>query len=394
MAQQLSYDYMVIGSGLSGLFTAAHLSQLPAKVLLVDDGEHFGGSHRSFENEFGPINHTMQFFPWTEASAEALGALENLLGLKLLKEVREHQPLTFEKGEVTSFIGFGKEAPEFFSEIAPFLASQNMELHLEWGKIIQLLREQFKGDLAQKSIVTGFEFTNDQITNVTINGAKKVQASQIVFCGSLKRLSQLLQLHPALSSRLKTKLAKGPYWTTLRLDLIFQNQVTPQEAIHVLMGASQEDLSPCVGRFLQPSMVPSSMDPSVPSTRQISQWITHIPALEAEESEVVGESIRKIKRQVKRAYFGQMDQAEFQKNILRERITLLEYNLGSDLKLERNVQLGDITNLWIGSSQVHSERGPLAGICQSKVLLKEFGAGTLESKAQPQETNEYLIEPQ
>lgn len=366
MASQIpAYDYIVIGSGLSGLFTATLLSQQTTRVLLVDESEQFGGSHRSVPHECGALNASLQFFPWTKETEIALLRLEEVLGLKLIKSVVDNPILTYEKGEFSPFIGFGNHAPEFFTELSPFLAAKRIELHFEWGEIIQLLREKFKGDLVQKNVVTGFDFDKNIITGVTLNGGKKVNSTNVVYCGNLKRLYPLITLNPEVSGRTKAKLSKGPYWSVLRLDFLFAREINPGQQLYLLTGASQDDVTPCIGRFFEAT-----------DKGQASQWMTFLPALEAEESELVGEAMKKIKRQLKRSFFSNEDSAEFQKTLIKERITLHEYQYGGDIKLDDQFTLPGTQGLWVGSSQLSVERGPLAGVIQGMRVLQSMGFAT------------------
>lgn len=359
-----SYDYIVIGAGLSGLLTAARLSTHTAKVLLVDESETFGGSHKSYQSAWGPMNASLQFVSNTQGSVEAAHLLENFLGLKLIQGISENSIHTFEKGELKRFLGFGDHAPEFFDEISPFLAAEKMDLHLEWSEIIGLIHQKFTGDFMPKTVVTGFDVQDGKVSGVTLNGSKKVSSENVIYCGNLKRLYPLIQNFKEVSGRVKTKLSKGPYWSVLRLDLFFSKEITQNLSIHLLSGASSDDITPCLGKFWPAS-----------EAGQASQWLTYLPSLEAEESELVGEALKKIKRQVKRAFQGAQPEGEgdLQSLIAREKITLFEYQEGGDLKLDGEMCLPGIQGLWIGSSQISSEKGTLSGVLQSEKVLSSLG---------------------
>lgn len=131
--------------------------------------------------------------------------------------------------------------------------------------------------------------------------------------------------------------------------------------MHVLNGTTQDEIGPCVGRFL-PAV-------DVDGIRmQTSQWMTFIEHEVTEDSEVVGTALKKIKRQVKRAY------PEALEGLKQERIFVTPILAGNgDIKLNGNGTLPGLENLWIGSATVHEQRNLVGALLQAEMVVASLG---------------------
>lgn len=368
------YDYAVIGSGLSGLAIAAALSKETHNVALLESGDHMGGANKLVRFPTGPINNGLRFVPDTESALKALHFLESIVGLKIISGSRESAPLTYENGQLKQFLGFGENPPDFYEEMAYFSATKQLSLHLEPYMWTQLLFDIFKGQFFPRSYVTRLHKEGEQVSHLTINGAKTLKAHNYIFCGHVKDLC-LLVGDEVLSPRVKQKLSKNTYWTGLCLDLCHNHQVTESLAMHILNGTTQDELGPCVGHFLP--VVEENGE-----KLQASQWMTFVEQEATEDSEVIGHALKKIKRQIKRAYPAALE------NLKIERIMVAPMLGGTgELKLNANQTLPHLGNLWIGSAAINPQKNLLGALLQAEYVLTAMGM-VVSADAKPLATHE------
>lgn len=356
---QHTFDYAIVGAGLTGLSLAASLSRETKNIVLLDGAETFGGLTRPINFPTGMMDNGLRHIPATDLNEIALEHLESILGLKLMKSVIDAPPVTFEDGSLKPFVGFGDRSPEFYDQIAPLLNPRRFELHLEPREWPTLLMEKFTGQFMPRSHVTRVNVENDSVTHLTINGAKSIKASQVIYTGPVKPLAVILG--DLLNARQKQKLSKNSYWTAVCLDLCHSKLVSEEISLHVLNGTTVDELGPCVGKFLPTAETADGV-------RQSSQWMTFLDEEVTEESEIVAHALKKIKRQIKRAYPEALD------NLVRERILLAPMVSGNgDLKLNADQSYPGVQNLWIGSAALSKTKGTAAALLQSRLLLASLG---------------------
>jgi hypothetical protein len=356
MAQAVQkFDYVVFGADLTGILIAQELSGQGAKVLLVDEAEVPGQKLRAIKNEFGQLSPLMNCFPQTSNSQVALDFFEQILKLKAFRPDHAMTPVTYENGALKNFIGFGANPPSFYPEILPYLSAQYYRLTLDFENVLQHLLDQKTFDFLPRTSLTKIELESEKMTTATLNGHKKIHAENFIYTLNLKSLSLLLKDLP-LSTKVKNKLSKGPYLSTLRVDLFFTSQLCEIDSLHVLNGTTQDEIGPNFGIFHPATEVGQS-----------SQWLTYLESQEAEESEYVGEAIKKIKRQIKRAYPASSSVLK------KERISLFPYEAGGDEQFLPNNKFNEIENFWVAHPQLNPEKGPFAGIAQALSLLQKLG---------------------
>lgn len=359
MSQHI-FDYAVIGSGLGGLTAAVRLSQETANVVLLDGAEQTGGLNRVISFPTGPMNNGLRHIADTSSNRAALGFLEDLLGLKISRGPMEIPPLTFEDGQLREFLGFGETPPAFYDQLAPFTNAQRIELSLEPYAWTALLTEKFAGTFMPKSYVTKIGVEDGRATHLIINGAKTIRAHNVIYTGPVKSLATLIPTD-ILGSRLRQRLAKTAMWTAVNLDICHGKPVSDTSAVHILNGTTQDDIGPCAGKFL----------PAVETENgvlQTSQWMTFVDEEVTEDSEIIAHALKKIKRQIKRAY------PEALEHIVRERIMVAPMIGGTtELKLNADQTLPDVANVWIASASLSPERGMLAAAQQARLVLASLG---------------------
>ncbi|GIL17290.1 MAG: hypothetical protein BroJett040_10410 [Oligoflexia bacterium] len=363
-SSQHVYDYVIIGSGLSGLAIAAALNKETSNILLVDSADTFGGHNRSLMTPFGPVNNGIRTMPSTELSHKAIAFLEMLMMTNVQPQEIDCPPVTFDSGALKPFVGFGENPPAFYDELSYFFSPKQLKFHIEPHEWTQLLFNHYSGDFSPRSYVTKFHGADGVIKSTTINGQKQINALNFIYCGPVKSLHLLLP-EDGLSYRARQKMSKSEYWTAVCLDILHQGKVTDSEAVHVLNGTTQDEIGPCAGKFL-PSVEVNDQ------ALQYSQWISFVNDEDAEDTENVGHLLKKMKRQIKRAYPNALD------NIKSERILVVpSFGGNGDIKLSANQSLPAYPNLWVGSSQMHTQKNLLGALLQAEMITSALGCNPL-----------------
>ena len=364
-----TFDFAIVGSGLPGLILASALSRWTSNIALIEGQEQTGGCHKKIATPLGPLENGLRFFPKTEATEQSLLFLEDVLQLKLIKSTQETNPRTYENGQFKKFLGFGEQTVDFYEELSYFLSSEEFLLNTPTYDWAQRLLSQFKGQLFTRSIVTKFvaeSESSQKIKSVTINGTKTIEAKQFIFCGTFKDLSVLLP-NDYLSSKAKSKLNKSVYWTAICLDLCHKEKIAEGDAINVLNGTTQDEIGPCVGRFFNSAEKPEC---------QYSQWITFVDEELSDDSEVAASALKKMKRQIKRAYPHALE------GLLLERIFVhSNYSGEGIIKLTANQSLPGIENLWIACGTQNPQKNLISSISQAKLVLTSLGYDLADLKS-------------
>lgn len=366
------YDYVIIGSGLTGLTIASKISEESKNVLILESENHTGGAHRPATLQNQTIENGLRFYPNTDLSMKALLQLEDFLGLKLVKSTKENLPETYDASGFKSFVGFGEKPPEFYSQLSYFLNANEIELTLPVHQILNLIKDKFQGDIQTKSYVTKFNFTDDKLTHLTVNGTKQIYANNFIFTGNVRDLAVLMP-DEFLNLRAKAKLKKDTAWMGLCLDLF--HEIKPElEAIEknnlfILNGTTDDDIGPCVGRFNAKFDAQTNATMQTEIITQISQWMSFVDVDTAEETENIAEVLKKMKRQIKRAF------PEMAENIKGERLYMTSPLSCGEIKFNSNGTLHKVDNLWIASPQVNPYPNLLGSLLQSQMTLAALGFG-------------------
>jgi hypothetical protein len=363
------YDYVIVGSGLNGLAIASALNKITTNIALIESADTFGGHNRSIQTPYGLVNNGLRFLPDTPSAQKSIGFLELLMGSPVNPQSLELPPQTFELGGLKDFVGFGDNSPKFYDEISYFFNSQTLKTDLEPHEWSQILFTQFNGDFFPRSYVTRFHQENGTFTSLTVNGQKNIMGQNFIYCGAVPSLKTLLP-EGVLSSKALTKLAKGKFWTAVCLDLFHSGKVTDLENIHVLNGTTQDDVGPCVGKFLPATNIEGN-------DCQYSQWMTCVDDQESEDSEVIAVSLKKIKRQLKRAYPDALENLKF------ERIMVAPSFSGTgDLKLTAQQKLPGMENFWVASSSMNPQKNLLGALSQAELIASILGCHPLGAQVE------------
>ncbi|MFZ3231824.1 MAG: FAD/NAD(P)-binding protein [Pseudobdellovibrio sp.] len=352
------YDYIIIGSGLTGLTIAQRLSLETKNILVLESLDVFGGSNRPATLANNTINNGFRFFPASESGLKALDNLENQLAIKLIKAVCENNPETYEASGFKSFVGFGEKPPEFYQQFSYFLSSKYVDLHLQPWQWVQLLKDKFTGTLLTNSFVTKLGFENldtkhPKLTHLIVNGNKTYHAHNFIFAAPIKELTYILP-DEIMNARTKSKITKSTGWQAICVDFFHPNETELKSNLFVLNGTTDDDLGPCVGKFI---------------SKDISQWLSFADHESAEETENIGLILKKIKRQIKRAF------PEISEKIQKERIFVSSSISGAEIKLNANLSYPSIDNLWIASTTANSGPNLLGSLQTAQMILAALGFG-------------------
>lgn len=363
------YDYAIIGSGLTGLAVANAISKFTSNTVLIESAETFGGINRSIQTPMGPVNNGLRFLPDTELSHKAIAFLEMLLMTSLQPESVETQAMTYDSGNLKSFLGFGNNPPEFYDEISYFTHQRALKTQLEPHEWTQILFNHYRGDFLPRSYATKFHKEGDRVTSVTINGQKNILALNFIYCGPVKSLKLLLP-EGTLNSRALGKLAKNDYWTAVGIDFLHSGKICEIPNMHILNGTTVDEIGPCVGQFLNAEEINGEF-------KQYSQWLTFMNDEEAEDSELIGAALKKAKRQIKRAYPTAFDKIDFERIIV-----VPSFSGNGELKVNSNQTIPGLDNLWIGSGQMHAQRNLLGSLLQAEFIASALGCHPLQASSE------------
>ena len=352
------YDYIIIGSGLTGLTIAQKLSKETKNVLVLESLDDTGGANKAASLAGQTINNGLRFYPATESALKALENLEAQLELKLSSSIEENNPETYEAAGFKPFVGFGDHSPKFYDQLSYFLSSKYTELTLQPYEWVQLLKEKFSGTLLPRSFVTKFHFDdatvkNPKVTHVTVNGNKTFHGHNFIFASPLKELPSLMP-DEIMNVRLKSKIAKAKSWQAVCIDLFHPEMAEQKKNLYVLNGTTDDDIGPCLGQFI---------------SKDISQWLSFIDFDAAEDTENIGLVLKKVKRQIKRAF------PEITEKIQKERIYVSSSISGGELKLSANLTYPHIANLWIASVTAATAPNLLGSLQTAQMITAALGFG-------------------
>lgn len=355
------YDYIIIGSGLTGLTIAQKINQETKNILVLEAQDFAGGENRNAQINSNKITNGLRFFPDTEVSRKSVQFLEELLGRSIVSDSVENIAETYESSGFKKFVGFGEKSPEFYEQLSYFLNSNELKLNSNPGDWVNELTTKLEGKIQYKSIVTrlgfsGLDTEEPQLTHVMVNGTKHIYGRNFIFAGPVKELN-LLVPDDVLNARAKAKLKKSLSWQGVCLDL-YHSANCEKQNLFLLNGTTDDEIGPCVGRFLPQAEGQEG---------QISQWMSFIDSESVEDTENIGNVLKKMKRQIKRAF------PEVSDSIKKERIVVTPALSGADLKLSANGTLPKVPNLWIASPQVSPYLNLLGSLMQARFVLSSLG---------------------
>jgi len=358
MSSAKKYDVIVIGSGLTGVLSAHLAHRAGKKVLLLEARDIVGGAVRRIQTDVGALPSSLEFFPENEISISLIQKLSDVLGVQVLAETEETRPLTFDEGHFKPFVGFGDRKNPSIGELSFYNNPRSLKLLSGPDQWLETLLQLGIGDVQTLAEVTHFEVSEHNVTTVTINAANSFTAPKIIFAAPPKHLDLLFKQED-LAPKTRSRIAKSHVWTSVGLHLHHKQLQTQEMGLHFLMGSSEE-FEPCVGRFFTPE-----------ENGQKSCWISLIPEEKSEDVEFIADTIKYMKRQIKRAYHEAFE------NLVNEKIVVAIQSHGHmQLKLDEPSHFHEIKNFFVASPLVVESRG-LVGALEQGFKAGEWAAPTL-----------------
>lgn len=348
-------DTIIIGSGLTGLLLARRLHGLGQSVMLLEARETLGGRYRRQSTVAPYSSPTLDFFPATNESLDILEWARAMAPIPLQHKVQDHRPQVFDEGKWRNFAGFGDTHFLSADELSYF--SHTHEAIIEPGieHLVRGLAEQLPLTAHTMSEVTQFKIKDGLVDEIVVNGDKTFKAARYIFTPHPSSLNQLIG-GEELPGKYRTRLARMLSWTSVILELQHTPPLVDDSAIRIFIHNAKE-FEPVVGRV----------------SGEISKWMTLVPGDRETEHEFIGQCIRHIKRQLKRAWPLALD------GKVEEKIYVLANAVGHhSLKTKFAFQFPEISNLYLASHCLSAQPGALASLAVAKDLLRELAPNAKE----------------
>lgn len=357
---QKQFDVIIVGAGLSGLLLANKAKSIGKSVALIEAQDTFGGFHHpSIATSNSHLDNSLHFISGSDQNTTLVRKAEEHFHIQLNPSIRASQVLTFEDGQVREFTGFGKLTPEFFDEIVPYLTHQELSFSNPWSALSGDLANSLGDSLYLNHLASELVIEDRVTQGVMVNGSHFWKAAQVIFAGGIGEV--LAFLPPSfVSARLKNHLKRLKLWTLVAVDFTHASEVTASYELHVLNGTTQDDIGPCLGRFFQAS-----------EGRQVSQWLSFASDEDADESENIGAIIKKMKRQIKRAYPTAFE------GQTSEKIVVIPSGAGhfEDIQVLDNVYFKDLQGFYLASSHLSPQTGVLKALDQALRVSQHLNWG-------------------
>jgi choline dehydrogenase-like flavoprotein len=362
-----SFDSIIIGGGLSGLLLAHRLHQGGHNVGLLEARESLGGRYRRQGSTARPYTSSgLDFYPASNENVNLLEWVKSISPVPLNFEVREHRPQLFDEGRWRPFAGFGETHFQSVAELALFSHTHDIAIEPGLEQLVRALVEQLPFEASTMSEVTGFKFAEDgRIAEVIVNGDKSVRAERVIFTPHATLLNNLIE-GEALPAKHRTRLAKMQPWTAVVLELNHTPALVDDPSIRVFTHGSKE-FEPVVGRVIGAN----------------SKWMTLVPGEREAEHEFIGQCIRHIKRQLKRAWPAALD------GQLEEKIYVQANAFGQQsLKTKESLRFPEIANLFLGNHLLAARAGEIGSLEIVETLETAILGGAAPVKRSPESAAE------
>ena len=308
-------DDLIVGSGATGLLIAAHLKKRGRKVLVLEQREEIGGQFKpafsaqgtELATGFGilPSNSPVELWTrWLSSLALSLPTLEVELAIK-----------TFGQGDFKTFSGFGTDGFQSIDALSRLNSSNWLGLKGHFSQLISKINKEFQLDIQKLHPVTRIQMRENQGYIASTDRDQHFECENLFFTGSPKDFPELLA--PEFKIKGLHRFGKIDGFAQLSLQLSHsQHSSQSDKEIYFLYGSSTQ-FEPVVGRFFSDSW---DFEARSETERRphcwTSYWIQLIPWEQSLDTEFVGQSVKYMKKQIKRA-FPELDQ-----NLLFEKITL------------------------------------------------------------------------
>ncbi len=355
-----SIDTLIIGSGLTGLFLAHRLHHAGQRVALLEARPELGGrSRRTGSNTYASTG--LDFIPATTENVALLEWVKSVSPLPINFEVRDHRPQLYDEGRWRPFTGFGDVNFQSISELAQYSHAHDIVIEPGLEHVVRVLVEQLPFEAQTMAEVTNIKVEDGKVSEVIYNGDKSIKAERVVFTPHPSFLNNFIE-GEGLNAKNRTRLAKMQVWTAVLLELQHETPLTDDSSIRVFTHSAKE-FEPVVGRVFG----------------NVSRWMTLVPGEREAEHEFIGQCIRHIKRQLKRAWPTAFDTP------VPEKIFMQPNAMGQQtLKTKDNFRFPEISNLFLGSHILGNQGGEVGSL----ELVRDLQSIVLGGTPAPKSTRE------
>lgn len=345
-------DTLIIGAGLTGLLMAHQLQKQGQRVVLLEARDALGGSRRHTS--------TVEFFPATQTNLDLLEWLRGNFPVNFNMEVREHVPRVFDEGKWRPFAGFGNTFFQSVGELSFLSFPQEIHMDPPMEHLVRTLAEQLPVEAQTLGEVTSLQVSEGKVTEVIVNGEKTIRPAQVVFTPFPGLLNQLIE-GDGLAGKNRTRLTKLNGWTSVTLELHHNTALFDDSSVQVFIHGAKE-FEPVVGRIYG----------------ERSIWMTLVPHEREGEHEFVGQCIRHIKRQLKRAWPDQIDGST------QEKITIAPQAFGQQPPKGKDpYRFSEISNLWLAHHILAEQPGTIGCLEVAQALTQSSSLKELPELSAP-----------
>jgi protoporphyrinogen oxidase len=334
MVKTLQTDIAIIGGGMSAALLARILhNKTLLKIDIFEASSQMGGNHQAINTAFGSMDYGPKIIPSKPEYEETVKFLGEILGRDLIEGRNSETMKAVEKGELTSFVGFGFRKPEAIEEWDYYVNPERLQLNTP---VYALCHELLKGMPVQvhsNSKVTRLEISEDGIASAIVNGETRVEAKAYVLCTNAGNLLNLIP-QEKVDAKIRQKLSKAKYWTSISLNLVHRGEVSQIEEPIALLGSGDFPFMG-FGFFHTPRQETGKLT-------QFSQWMTFVAAeQEGEEEEAYAHALRELKKLLQKGFPKILETVES------EKIAVSPLSHGRcNLKFEKNESFHGFKNLW------------------------------------------------
>ena len=327
---QKQYDHVLIGYNLSSITFAYELFKRDESFCVIDS-RHFGSNSAKYIPSLETLISTRVPFNTPIESKDDLS-------LTLFGDIslNEGPPMTFDKGDFKSFLGFGEAKVNAMDAVAPYCSATNSQPRLQsedfWNKILECTQNNIFLDQQ----ITDIEYSEDGINQIMLNAKTPLRGKKFYFFG------QFPFLFEKLGSEMKkqaSQFAKATWYSSV--NLVIHHKSEPAKAIvdqlYLLMGSKAQ---PCLGQF------------SKIKGHWVSRWESFFLSELAADSETTGVALKEIKKQIKRAFPVESAQTDPEHILLHDHVFSELEKTGI-----KNGKLSHFNNLFIYSPLFNNKLG-------------------------------------
>ncbi len=339
---QKNYDHVLIGFNLSSA-TFAHYLKNQNKSFCIVDSKHIGSSPIKMISSLEKrISTRVPFSPLFEVDENAAPIWGDI------KKV-EGPPMTFDKGNFKSFLGFGDSKIESQEAVLPYVISEThlpqLSVEDQWEKVL----EDESQHLFLDQQITDIHFEEKRVDSITLNGKTTLKGENFYF---FERFDFLFDKAGNQMKKIASQFGKCRWYSSV--NMVIHHQDEPQEwvenQLYLLMGSK---LQPCIGMLTKIH------------GQLVSRWEAFFPAELTADDETTGAIVKEIKKQIKRAFSFPENTKDHEHILVHDRIYADMEKVNFD-----NGQLSPIENLYAYSPLFEGKVGWAAEIqCGQKAAM-------------------------